>query len=111
MCTLYIDIAYVHCIVTLYASKVALCMLYNFSQIDDTVLTLYSDTVYGEHRQCGTVSAVYNCIVYNAYSNMCTLYNSTVYIYSDTAYICISTVYKVFYQHCNARSPALMVCG
>ena len=55
----YVDIAYVHCIVTLYACIVTLCTLYNFSEISDTVLTLHSDTVYGEHSvtiQYGTVS-------------------------------------------------------
>ena len=55
MCTLYI--------VTLYACiTVTLCMLYNFSKISDTVLTLHGDTVYGEHSvtiQCVTVSVLY----------------------------------------------------
>ena len=57
-----IDIACVHCIVTLYACIVTLCMLYNFSEISDTVLTLHSNTVYCEHSvtlQCGTVSVPY----------------------------------------------------
>ena len=62
VCTLYIDIACVHCIVTLYACIVTLCMLYNFIENSDTVLTVHSDTVYGEHNvtiQCGTVSVLY----------------------------------------------------
>ena len=57
--TLYIDIACVHFIVTLYACIVTLC---NFSESSDIVLTLHSDTVYGEHSvttQCGTVSVLY----------------------------------------------------
>ena len=59
---MYIDIACIHCIVTLYACIVTLCTLYNFSQISDTVLTLHSNNVYGEHSitiQCGTVSVLY----------------------------------------------------
>ena len=64
MCTLYNDIARVHCIVTLYACIMTLyiCMLYNFSEISDTALILHSDTVYGEHSvtlQCGTVSVLH----------------------------------------------------
>ena len=71
ICTLYNDIAHVHCIVTLYACIVTLyaCivtlymyMLYNFSEISDTALILHSDIVYGEHSvtlQCGTVSVLY----------------------------------------------------
>ena len=54
VCTLYTDIACVHCIETLYACIVTLYMLHNFSDI--------SDTVYGKHSvtiQCGTVSVPY----------------------------------------------------
>ena len=70
MCTLYIDIACVHCIVTLYACIVTLCMLHNFSEINDTILTLHSDTLYGEHSvtlQRGTVSELHcnECMHYD----------------------------------------------
>ena len=88
VCTLYnfIDIACVHCIVTLYACIVTLCMLHNFSEISDTVLTLHSDTVYGEHSVTiytvwHSVSAVYSCIVMTVcITTLYTLYNNNVQI-------------------------------
>ena len=100
MCTLYYNIACVHCIVTLYACIVTLCMLYNFSEISDTALILHSDTVYGEHSvtlQFGTVSVlyIYNCTVMTVcITTLCTLYNDLWVGLTFIEHYCMCIVYN-----------------
>ena len=100
-----IDIACVHCIVTLYACIATLCMLYNFSEISDTVLTLHSDTVYSEHNvtiQCGTLSVLY--VLLKALPPVCMVYTargeSQVANIAE-CYICHETLTKSCIYHTN----------